>query len=128
MFSATKNCLVYNDAHFDNFIYDGKTVKLIDFDRIMYCSVDYELLIIKKMLQNPKKFASEEDEKFVDIKDYTFVEKCLREYSKVMFDFKNLDDRLCVYEFFYNLGHGYEYDRNDWIQAEIDRFCAYFDL
>ena len=54
--------LVYNDAHFDNFILSGDELFLIDFDRVVVASIDYELLIIKSMLDNPCKFASEIDQ------------------------------------------------------------------
>ena len=36
-----KICLVYNDAHFDNFLYDGKDLKIIDFDRVVFYSPQY---------------------------------------------------------------------------------------
>ena len=68
IFKEEKFGLVYNDAHFDNFIYDGKTVKLIDFDRILYTNVDYELLILTTMIDNPKKFANERQEQNISSK------------------------------------------------------------
>lgn len=78
VFAQQKNGLVYNDAHFDNFIYADGNVKLIDFDRTIYCSIDYELMVIKMMQDNPKKFASEITEKYVLMK----ILKIYWNYSK----------------------------------------------
>ncbi|MBQ7308134.1 MAG: aminoglycoside phosphotransferase family protein, partial [Clostridia bacterium] len=63
--------LLFNDAHFDNFILtNDKKLYLIDFDRVIYGSLDYELLILDSMLDNPFKFASLEEEAFVKEEDY----------------------------------------------------------
>ena len=51
--------LLFNDAHFDNFILTlNNELYIIDFDRVMFGSLDYELLILDSMLDNPTKFAS----------------------------------------------------------------------
>ncbi len=118
--------LVYNDAHFDNFILDGDKVYLIDFDRVLYTSIDYELLIIEQMLDNPCKFASEVDEPNVDINHYKNVRDILIKNYPELFAFEYLQDRVFVYRFIYNLGNAYEYDRNNWIQDEIDKFKKRF--
>jgi Ser/Thr protein kinase RdoA (MazF antagonist) len=120
--------LVYNDAHFDNFLWDGKKVYLIDFDRVLYCSIDYEMLIISLMLNNPTKFASEEDEPNIDINHYQDILKVIKQRCKDMFDFEFYEDRVFIYQFIYNLGNAYEYDRNEWIREEIDKFKTYFGV
>ena len=126
LFEKTKNGLVYNDAHFDNFIYDNGKVYLIDFDRILYCSIDYELLIIKQMLDNPIKFASLEDEPYVNIEDYSEIYGDLKKECPDMFAFEYIDDRVFIYQFIYNLGQAYEYNRREWIKRELDKFNARF--
>ena len=125
--SQQKLGLVYNDAHFDNFILDSDRVYLIDFDRVLYGSIDYELLIIEQMLDNPCKFASEVDEPNVDKKDYQNIHKILKQNYPEIFDFERIEDRVFVYRFIYNLGNAYEYDRNNWIQNEIDKFKKHFN-
>lgn len=122
IFEEEKICLIYNDAHFDNFIYDKGKLKLIDFDRIKICSVDYELLIIKTMLDDPRKFASEEDEKFVNIDDYQYVFNQLKKSYHEMFDFKFLNQRLFVYQFIYRLGQGFEYNNKQMIEFQLKIF------
>lgn len=122
LFSQNKPCLVYNDAHFDNFIYDNGKVYLIDFDRVLYCSIDYELLVVSMMIDAPQKFANAEAEPFVKKEDYQTIYSQLKVTSSDMFDFDNIDDRVFIYKFIYKLGQGYEYNRNNWIQDELNAF------
>lgn len=121
-----KPCLVYNDAHFDNFLYDGQNLKIIDFDRVVCFSKDYELLIISLMAENPCKFANEEDEKNVDEKHYANVMSYFKEHYANMFDFEYLNERLFIYQFMYRLGAGYEYNRNEWLAEELNNFNKFF--
>lgn len=128
IFQEQKYCLVYNDAHFDNFIYDKGKIKIIDFDRVKVYSKDYELLIIKQMLDNPIKFASEEDEKNVNNEDYQFVYGQLKEFYPELFNFSRLEERIFVYQFIYNLGQSFEYNDEKRMKNELDKFCTYFNL
>lgn len=121
-------CLIYNDAHFDNFLYDGNKLWLIDFDRVQYSSVDYELLIIKSMLDAPHKFASEVDEPNVNPEHYKGIWEVIQNRCKSMFDFKYIDARVFIYKFIYNLGNSYEWNHNDWIEDELVKFKEFFDI
>ena len=118
--------LVHNDAHFDNFIYDNGKIKLIDFDRVLYCSIDYEFLIIKSMVDRPEKFASEEDEENAKKEDYEKFLSILKKYYPEMFNFKFLDDRVFIYQFIYNLGNAYKYGKTEVIKEELEKFERYF--
>lgn len=93
--------LVYNDAHFDNFIYDKGNIYLIDFDRVIYAPIDYEMMIFKTMCDNPSKFASEEDEDVVFDEDFTEVYRWLKKYYSELFNISNVDKRIKVYQFNY---------------------------
>ena len=97
--------LVYNDAHFDNFIYDKDTGKLtlIDFDRVIYGAIDYEMLIFKTMCDNPLKFASEEDENVVFDKDFENVYKIFKQQYRELFAHPNVEKRIKIYQFNYLL-------------------------
>jgi len=101
IFEESKCGLVYNDAHFDNFIYDGNKVKLIDFDRVLFTSVDYELLILGTMVKNPKKFANERMEPYVDIKDYQEILIWIRKVYPELFDFEYLEERIYIFFLLY---------------------------
>ncbi len=93
--------LVYNDSHFDNFIYDNGKLSLIDFDRVVYAPIDYEMLIFKTMCDNPSKFASEEDEDKIIDSDYSNVYDSFKLYYKEMFNVANVEERIKIYQFIY---------------------------
>ncbi|XMB85834.1 aminoglycoside phosphotransferase family protein [Mycoplasmatota bacterium WC44] len=126
IFKEDKLGLVYNDAHFDNFLYDGKKVKVIDFDRVLYGSIDYELLILKMMINNPKKFANEIMEQYVEIDDFDNIMPIIQEGYKELFQFKYLDDRVFIYSFFYTLRLAYRFELNELIGKLLDGFNSYF--
>lgn len=124
VFEESRLGLVYNDAHFDNFLYDGRNVKLIDFDRILYTSIDYELLIIHTMVNNPKKFASERVEEMVNMEDYTKVLPTLRKEYPELFEFTYLDERIYVYWFLYTLKNIHRFKLDHLVQDMLDDFEA----
>lgn len=126
IFEESKCGLVYNDAHFDNFIYDGHKVKLIDFDRVLYTSIDYELLILEAMVRNPKKFANERMEAYVVIKDYQEILPIFKKVYPELFDFTYLEERLYIYAFFYTLGNIYTFDLDHLLAKVLDDFLAFF--
>lgn len=130
IFAEEKPALVYNDAHFDNFIYNEKEDELyiIDFDRLVFTSADYELLIIVSMVNNPKKFASLEDEKNCKKSDYKNILNYMKKYYPRLFDFEWLDDRIFVYRFVYNLGNAFEYNKTNIIKTQLEMFEKYFNL
>ena len=108
IFEEQKLRLVYNDAHFDNFLYDGENVFIIDFDRVLCTSIDYELMIIGLMLEDPAKFASYENEKFVKKDDYVNIWTDLKNFYPEMFNFTYIHERLYTYSFIYKLGQAFE--------------------
>lgn len=125
-FKENKPCLVHNDGHFDNFLYDNGKVYIIDFDRVLYCSIDYELMVISMMVDNPKKFASEVTEKFVVNDEYGDIMNVLKAYAPDMFDFKYIKDRVFIYKFIYHLGQGYETNNTSWIATQLENFKKHF--
>lgn len=101
LFNENKYGLVYNDAHFDNFIYDNGKIYLIDFDRVIYAPIDYEMMIFKTMCDNPSKFASEEDEDVVFNEDFKEVYNWLKKYYNELFNISNIEKRIKIYQFNY---------------------------
>ena len=101
LFKVNKYGLVYNDSHFDNFIYDNGNISLIDFDRVIYASLDYELLIFKTMCDNPSKFVSENDENNVFDEEFTKVYGWFRKYYDELFEFTDVEKRVKIYQFNY---------------------------
>lgn len=93
-----KIALVYWDAHFDNIlIRKNKIVGILDFERTELSSIDFTLDIIKRMLEYPKKYMSEEFEKFAKKKDYAQLLIWFQEFYPELFGFKNLNKRLDLY-------------------------------
>lgn len=126
VFEENKPCLIHNDGHFDNFLYDDGKVYIIDFDRVLYCSEDYELMIISMMVDNPKKFASEITEKFVVNDEYGQILEVLKAKVPDMFNFKYIEDRVFIYKFIYHLGQGFETHNNNWITTQLENFKKHF--
>ncbi len=93
-----KIALVYWDAHFDNIIVkNNKIVGILDFERIELASIDFGLDIIKRMTDYPKKYMSEESEKFAKKEDYSKLLLWFKKFYPELFKFKNLDKRLDLY-------------------------------
>ena len=119
--------LLFNDAHFDNFILTlNNELYIIDFDRVMFGSLDYELLILDSMLDNPTKFASLEEEKLVNDDHYKNIRTYLKQFYPQMYDFKYINERVFLYKFFYKLGAGSESNRNNWIKNALDEFVDFY--
>jgi len=91
---------VYWDVHFDNFIvnqnFDIQAV--IDLENVELTSLDYPLFVIQKMMDEPKKYLAEPDEKYADKKDYLKLKEPYRKYYPEMFAFDNLDARVKIYQ------------------------------
>lgn len=111
IFDENQMGLVYNDAHFDNFLYNEETKKLslIDFDRVIYGAIDYEMLIFKTMCDNPLKFASEEDENVVFDEDFENVYKQFKSKYSEMFTSEHTEKRIKIYQFNYLLRQALEW-------------------
>lgn len=116
LFSENIYGLVYNDAHFDNFIYDKGNLSLIDFDRVRVCPIDYEMLIFKTMCDNPLKFASEEDEDKIKEEDYTEIYNQFKTEYPQLFEIRNIDKRVKVYQFIYLMGQAIKCKDQEWIK------------
>lgn len=114
--------LVYNDAHFDNFIYNNGKLTLIDFDRVRACPIDYEMLIFKTMCENPCKFASEEDEEHIKIEDYADIYETFKKEYPEMFTNKNVEKRIFIYQFNYLIGQAIKCKDNDFIKQLLSDF------
>lgn len=120
--AENKYGLVYNDAHFDNFIYDNDNLCLIDFDRVRVCPIDYEMLIYKTMCDNPSKFASEEDECNIKDEDYVGIYSLFRNTYPEMFENKYIDQRIALYQFNYLIGQAIKCKDSEWINALLLKF------
>lgn len=126
LFSDIEIGFVYNDLHFDNFIYDGEELYLIDFDRTLISSLDYDMMIFKTMCDNPSKFASEEDEGNVIEDDYKHIYPVFKNNYKELFCGQFVDDRIFIYQFIYLMNQAIKCNDNHWMKQELQKFDAYF--
>ncbi|MFA6992827.1 MAG: hypothetical protein WC269_06180, partial [Candidatus Gracilibacteria bacterium] len=96
--NKSKIALTYWDQHFDNFIVSkGKIVGVLDFERISISSIDYALFLVRKMVSNPKKYASIKAEKYVKIEDYSNLMEWYKKFYPALFHFDNIEKRLDFY-------------------------------
>ncbi len=65
--------LIHGDLHFDNIFLTDSGLKTIDFETSCYGPIDYELDIFLRMCDNPWKYASVDNEKFVIKNDYKIL-------------------------------------------------------
>lgn len=91
---------VYWDTQFDNFIvnYDFELQAIIDLESLELTSLDYPLCVIQKQINEPEKFLSLENEKYAVKEDYANLEGYYKKYYPEMFDFKELETRLKLYQ------------------------------
>jgi len=93
-----KLALVYFDAHFDNvLIKDKQMVGLLDLERTEIASIDFTLDIIKRMVDIPHKYMSEESEKYCKPEDYANLLEWFKEFYPELFNFEDIDKRLALY-------------------------------
>ncbi len=102
---STDFVLVHNDLHFDNIFYDNGVIKLIDFERAMIAPRDFELDILYRMVRFPWKFASEEEEEYIEFSDYTNIKSYVEKYYNELVNIPYLEERLAIYDLIYFLKH-----------------------
>jgi|LGVF01.2.fsa_nt_gb serine/threonine protein kinase len=126
IFKQEKMVLVHNDLHFDNLLLDNNNnLKLIDFDRVLEASSDYEFVIFDYMCIRPSKFASEETEVFTKLEDYIDIMPKVKKLYPEIFDYEYFDERQTIYKLTYELGNAYEIEdskkRNETITNIINQ-------
>lgn len=121
-----KMALVYWDAHFDNLlIRNKKLVGIIDFERTESASIDFQLDIIKRMVEYPKKYMSKEFEKFAKKKDYSQLLIWFKEFYPELFNFKNLNLRLDLYALEHDLDTLLEWPKSKTVKQMIAKTICF---
>ena len=96
--------LVFWDVHFDNILVKhDKIVGLLDLERTELASIDFVLDTVKRMVDFPKKYASEYAEQFVKGEDYARLLDWYKEFYPELFKFRNLERRLDLYALAHDL-------------------------
>lgn len=118
--------LVYWDAHFDNIIVNSNTIAgILDFERTDLSSIDYNLDVIKRMVDYPTKYMSEEYEKFAKKEDYVHLLTWFREFYPELFAFDNLDIRLNLYALEHDLATLVDYPKSKETKDMIAKVIKY---
>lgn len=103
--------LVYWDVHFDNIlVQDDTVVGILDFERVEIASLDYILNVVKRMMEYPKKYMSEKNEKFARKKDYARLFDWYKEFFPELFEFDHLNERLKLY----------------WLEHDLQTYIDYY--
>mgnify|MGYP005792164481 CR=1 FL=1 len=102
--------LTYTDCHFNNFLYDGRKLYIIDFEVLTYSTLDFQLDSINRMVKNPKIEAGEKYSSNIFLSDYKNILKWLKKYYIDMFNFPHIEERLKFYSIVYNLRIMYKYN------------------
>ena len=116
--------LIHGDLHFDNFIYDGNNLKLLDFETCMSAPIDYELRIFSIYDTMPWLWAGIDTDMVTFEKDYNIVLPMIREKYRKLDNITNIDERIEIYaiiELLDNYSHTKEEVVLDTIQGKISR-------
>ena len=116
--------LIHGDLHFDNFIYDGNNLKLLDFETCMSAPIDYELRIFSIYDTMPWLWAGIDTDMVTFEKDYNIVLPMIREKYRKLDNIPNIDERIEIYaiiELLDNYSHTKEGVVLDTIQGKISR-------
>jgi aminoglycoside phosphotransferase (APT) family kinase protein len=91
---------VYWDIHFDNFIVsdDFELRALIDLENVELTSLDYPLFVVYKQIAEPEKYLREGHEKYAKKEDYRKLREWYARYYPEMFDFRDLESRVRLYQ------------------------------
>ncbi len=120
-----KMALTYWDAHFDNFLVSKeKIVGILDFERIEIASIDYILFLVRLMISNPTKYASEHAEQFIVAEDYAKLMHWYREFYPEIFDFPHLEKRADFYSLEHCLSDIYYFPKIEELKKELSAYLS----
>jgi aminoglycoside phosphotransferase (APT) family kinase protein len=107
-----KMALTYHDPHFDNIIVsddDTRIAGVLDFERTDILSIDFVLDLVRRMVNQPGKYASEESEPFTRMEHYSELMEWYEEFYPEGFAFEDLDKRLDIYTIEHSLAEIFYY-------------------
>ena len=96
-FEVNKFGLIHGDLHFDNFIYDGENIKLLDFERYMVAPIDYDFMRLSRYSKTPWHWASVKTDMLAVETDYVdLMDMFISNYDELR-DIPYLQERLKIY-------------------------------
>ena len=97
-FKENKFGFIHNDLHFDNFIYDGSKLYLLDFERSMIAPIDYDFRIFYRCKETPWLWASGKTDMLTIEDDYQNLMDMFIENYEELRNIPFLKERLEVYD------------------------------
>ena len=89
--------LIHGDLHFDNFMYDGTNLHLLDFERCMVAPIDYDFRIFSKYNSQPYLWASAKTDMLTVESDYQDLMSIFLENYKELNEIPYINERLDFY-------------------------------
>ena len=89
--------LIHGDLHFDNFMYDGTNIHLLDFERCMVAPIDYDFRIFSKYNSQPYLWASAKTDMLTVESDYQDLMSMFLENYKELNEIPYINERLDFY-------------------------------
>ena len=89
--------LVHGDLHFDNFMYDGTNLHLLDFERCMVAPIDYDFKIFSRYSVQPYLWASAKTDMVTVESDYQDLMSLFLENYPELSNIPYINERLEFY-------------------------------
>ena len=96
-FKENKFGLIHGDLHFDNFMFDGTNLHLLDFERCMVAPIDYDFRIFSKYDSQPYLWASAKTDMLTVESDYQDLMSMFLENYKELNEIPYINERLEFY-------------------------------
>lgn len=96
-FKENRFGLIHGDLHFDNFMFDGTNLHLLDFERCMVAPIDYDFRIFSKYNSQPYLWASAKTDMLAVESDYQDLISMFLENYKELSEIPYINERVDFY-------------------------------
>lgn len=120
-FKENKFGLIHGDLHFDNFIYDGNKLSLLDFERYMVGPIDYDFKIFSRYDCEPHLWASAKTDMITVENDYQNLMNMFLENYQELNEIPYINERLECYKIIELLGNYKNTKNEERLEEVVDR-------
>lgn len=97
LFKDCKCGYIHGDLHFDNILYDGNKISILDFERSMIAPIDYDFRLLLMCEYYPWKWASVSTDMLTVENDYQGLRQMLLDNYYELNNIPNINERLDFY-------------------------------
>lgn len=97
LFKDCKCGYIHGDLHFDNILYDGNKISILDFERSMIAPIDYDFRLLLMCEYYPWKWASVSTDMLTVENDYQGLRQMLLDNYYELSNIPNINERLDFY-------------------------------